>query len=267
VVEHGLGLVVAVVRGGDARRPTGLERGPPGAPEPRGEIGAGRDVEAHRAEGQAPGGGERTDAPHLVGGLRADPVVDGHDPQPPAVGRGGPRQHVEQHDAVEPAGHGQRHGVPGRPQRVAPHRLQHPPRQPPRPLCAPAHPDLPRRRTIRWHGPWAPGGSVLLPLLAATALALTPDDAQVILQIEAQRLPPLALARYVGDDDAETRARAARALGRLRTAAALAPLKRLAADPDPAVRAEAAFALGRDRKHQGLRRRIQPLPRPSHLRL
>ncbi len=85
---------------------------------------------------------------------------------------------------------------------------------------------------------------MILPLLAATALALTPDDAQVILQIEAQRLPPLALARYVADEDAETRARAARALGRLRTAAAVAPLKRLAADDDPSVRAEAAFALG-----------------------
>ena len=81
-------------------------------------------------------------------------------------------------------------------------------------------------------------------LLAASALALTPEDSQVILQIEAQRLPPLALATYVSADDPETRARAARALARLRTAAALAPLKRLAEDPQLAVRREAAHALG-----------------------
>jgi cyclophilin family peptidyl-prolyl cis-trans isomerase/HEAT repeat protein len=85
---------------------------------------------------------------------------------------------------------------------------------------------------------------VLLPLLVGAALALTPEDAQVILQIEAQRLPPLALARFVASEDAPTRARAARALGRLRSASSLAPLKRLVADDDPEVRAEAAFALG-----------------------
>ena len=67
---------------------------------------------------------------------------------------------------------------------------------------------------------------MLIALLAASAFALTPEDAQVMLQIEAQRLPPLALATFVASDDPETRARAARALGRLRTAAALAPLKR-----------------------------------------
>jgi cyclophilin family peptidyl-prolyl cis-trans isomerase len=85
---------------------------------------------------------------------------------------------------------------------------------------------------------------VFTALLAASALALTPEDAQIILQIEAQRLPPLALASYVAADDPDTRARAARALGRLRTAAAIAPLRRLVADPQVAVRQEAAHALG-----------------------
>ena len=85
---------------------------------------------------------------------------------------------------------------------------------------------------------------MLIALLAASAFALTPEDAQVMLQIEAQRLPPLALATFVASDDPETRARAARALGRLRTAAALAPLKRLAEDPQATVRREAAHALG-----------------------
>lgn len=85
---------------------------------------------------------------------------------------------------------------------------------------------------------------VFTALLAASALALTPEDAQIILQIEAQRLPPLALATYVAADDPDTRARAARALGRLRTAAALAPLKRLAQDPQVSVRREAGHALG-----------------------
>ncbi|MDG1480031.1 MAG: peptidylprolyl isomerase [Myxococcota bacterium] len=81
-------------------------------------------------------------------------------------------------------------------------------------------------------------------LLISAALALDPLDAQIILQLEAQRIPPQALAGYITHDDPETRARAARALGRLRTAAALSPLRRLAADPEPLVRYEAAFALG-----------------------
>jgi len=86
--------------------------------------------------------------------------------------------------------------------------------------------------------------SALTWLLATPALALSPVDAQAILQIEAQRLPPLALADFVVSEDAETRARAARALGRLRTEGTLAPLKELAADPEADVRVETAFALG-----------------------
>lgn len=81
-------------------------------------------------------------------------------------------------------------------------------------------------------------------LLISAALALDPLDAQTIFQLEVQRVPPQALAGYIEHDDPATRARAARALGRLRTAAALSPLRRLATDPDPRVRYEAAFALG-----------------------
>ena len=81
-------------------------------------------------------------------------------------------------------------------------------------------------------------------LLIHAALCLTPDDANVILQIEAQRLPPAALESFVRSPDADTRARAARALGRLRVMEARPGLEDLSVDPDPRVRAEAAWALG-----------------------
>jgi HEAT repeat protein len=86
---------------------------------------------------------------------------------------------------------------------------------------------------------------VILALFVSLAFAALSDtDAQAILQIEAQRLPPLALSSFVDSDDAEVRARAALALGRLRSTGALVPLSKLVADPDRAVRIEAAFALG-----------------------
>ncbi len=81
-------------------------------------------------------------------------------------------------------------------------------------------------------------------LLISAALALDPLDEQTIVQLEAQRIAPQALAGYIGHEDPATRARAARALGRLRTAAALSPLRQLASDEDASVRLEAAFALG-----------------------
>ncbi len=85
----------------------------------------------------------------------------------------------------------------------------------------------------------------MLPLLLIpAALALTPETAQEIFQIESLRLPPAALESFVASPDAETRARAARALGRLRTRAAVGSLLKLSRDPSAEVRAEAAFALG-----------------------
>ncbi|MEC8425083.1 MAG: hypothetical protein VX000_14965, partial [Myxococcota bacterium] len=60
--------------------------------------------------------------------------------------------------------------------------------------------------------------SLLVALLSShPAEALSPGDAAAILQIEAQRLPPLALRTYAEHEDAATRHRAARALGRLRS--------------------------------------------------
>lgn len=81
-------------------------------------------------------------------------------------------------------------------------------------------------------------------LLIHAALALTPEDANAILQIEAQRLPPVALQDFVGSPDAATRARAGLALGRLRTMEAHEALTDLSDDPDASVRASAAWALG-----------------------
>ena len=88
------------------------------------------------------------------------------------------------------------------------------------------------------------GERVIWCLLIPTALALSPVEAQAILQIEAQRLPPLALESFVTSEEAATRARAARALGHLRSPGAVLPLEELSADTDVAVRIEAAFALG-----------------------
>ncbi|NOY27667.1 MAG: hypothetical protein GXP62_17515 [Oligoflexia bacterium] len=89
---------------------------------------------------------------------------------------------------------------------------------------------------------------MLLTLLASLTLpawaGLSQLDAQAILLIESQRLPPMALETYVEDPDPQTRARAARALGRLRETSAVIGLERLAQDPEITVRREAAFALG-----------------------
>lgn len=88
----------------------------------------------------------------------------------------------------------------------------------------------------------------MLGWIVATGLALaepyTAADELTILQLEAQRSTPIALQPYLTHEDPRARARAARALGRLRTSTALSPLRKLIDDPDPTVRAEAAFALG-----------------------
>lgn len=85
---------------------------------------------------------------------------------------------------------------------------------------------------------------MLLVLLSAAAWALSADDSAALLLMEAQRMPVAAFTSYAHSVDAPTRARAARALGRLRTEAALAELRALITDADVGVRLEAAFALG-----------------------
>ena len=74
--------------------------------------------------------------------------------------------------------------------------------------------------------------------------AFTAEHQSAVLLMEAMRLPPAAFADYVESPDPAARARAARALGRLRVAEALPALGALAEDADATVRSEAAFALG-----------------------
>lgn len=89
---------------------------------------------------------------------------------------------------------------------------------------------------------------LVLAALAAPAPAMVDGvplaTAQAIWQVELLRLPPEAMQDWVNDPSPAVRARAALALGRLRTEAAGAPLARLVKDPDPTVRRAAAFALG-----------------------
>lgn len=87
---------------------------------------------------------------------------------------------------------------------------------------------------------------MFLPMLLALlgpARALELHDAQAILLIETQRLPPLALAAYLEHPDPATRARAVRAVAHLRDTSAIAALRRVVADEDVEVRREVAFAL------------------------
>jgi cyclophilin family peptidyl-prolyl cis-trans isomerase/HEAT repeat protein len=83
-------------------------------------------------------------------------------------------------------------------------------------------------------------------IAAAPSLAAAVErvDEQAILLIEAQRLPPMALDDFVRSDNAATRVRAARALGRLRDSDSIPALDELARDTEVSVRAEAAWALG-----------------------
>ena len=80
--------------------------------------------------------------------------------------------------------------------------------------------------------------------MTAGALAGAPLDAQAkLIQLESTRSGPAALAKHAASENAETRARSARALGRLRTIAALGQLRGLAVDVSAEVRLAAAFAL------------------------
>ena len=77
-----------------------------------------------------------------------------------------------------------------------------------------------------------------------TALALDTQTEAVILSYEDARDPAPALLEFLSAPDADTRGRAALALGRIGRAADVAPLAALLQDPDTDVRRNAAFALG-----------------------
>lgn len=77
-------------------------------------------------------------------------------------------------------------------------------------------------------------------MLGMAAAPVAVDEAAF--QVEALRLPVAALVPWLHDEDPGTRARAARAVGRLRSETDA--LDEVADDADPGVRLEAAFALG-----------------------
>jgi cyclophilin family peptidyl-prolyl cis-trans isomerase/HEAT repeat protein len=86
---------------------------------------------------------------------------------------------------------------------------------------------------------------VLIHLLVSTALAAVPPRTEAMLvRLESLRVNPVEMAPFVGDPNAEVRARTATALGRLRNPASIASLGTLLNDPEPAVRLTAANALG-----------------------
>ncbi len=90
---------------------------------------------------------------------------------------------------------------------------------------------------------WA-SPSVSTTLLEAGTGRVDANVARQIWQIELMRMSPDALAPFLGDGDPNVRARAARALGRLRDPAGSRALRQALADPSPTVRAQAAWALG-----------------------
>lgn len=81
--------------------------------------------------------------------------------------------------------------------------------------------------------------------LISTAIAAVPPQTEAMLvRLESLRADPEEFAPFVVDEDADTRARAATALGRLRDGRGIDSLNGLLADPNPDVRESAAHAMG-----------------------
>ena len=85
---------------------------------------------------------------------------------------------------------------------------------------------------------------ILITSLVLTAAASSTPPLEAIWKAEISRQRPAAFSDWAQSPNAETRAAAARSLGRLRHSEARDSLELLLQDPSPMVRAEAAFALG-----------------------
>lgn len=119
---------------------------------------------------------------------------------------------------------------------------------------------LPRVPSPSPETPVAPVGAATAPATIAVSPGRPIDPARVrLLEFEDRRIfDGEAIAPFLASGDPSIRGRSARALGRVRDAAAFPLLDRLAADSEPSVRREAAFALGLIRGSDA-RRRLEEL--------
>lgn len=83
---------------------------------------------------------------------------------------------------------------------------------------------------------------IVAALAAEVAPAPTPSSEDIIFQVEVRRLDPSLLSPYLLDPEADVRARAVAAVGRLKGPTHM--ISKAAVDPDVGVRKAAAFALG-----------------------
>ena len=109
--------------------------------------------------------------------------------------------------------------------------------------------------------------ALLISAFTVAALADAPLDTQAkLVQLESSRSAPARIDAFSKSEDPDTRMRAARSLGRLRTAGALSRLKTLAVDPHEGVRQAAAFALSQTPSAGSFARQRLPEEPSAHVR-